>query len=56
VIIDDFDEDGVVLILTEPDYKKAIYATEQRVPYGVDAVIPVGPAKGFAIGEAITRR
>ncbi|WP_329272830.1 hypothetical protein [Streptomyces sp. NBC_01451] len=41
--------------MTEPDYKKAVYKAEQRVPYDVDVVIPVGPAKGFVIGEAITR-
>ncbi|MFF3376481.1 Uma2 family endonuclease [Streptomyces sp. NPDC002680] len=55
VIIDDFDDGGAVLVLTEPDYKKAIYKAEQRVPYGVDVVIPVGPAKGLVIGDAITR-
>lgn len=55
VIIDDFDEGGAVLVLTEPDYKKAVYTAEQRVAYGVDVVIPVGPAKGLVIGDAITR-
>ncbi len=55
VIIDDFDEDGAVLILTEPDPEKARYRNELRVPYGADAVIPDGPAKGFTIGEAITK-
>lgn len=26
-----------------------------RVSYGTDAIIPDGPAKGFLIGESITR-
>jgi len=55
VIIDDFDDDGAVLVLTAPNRKKATYEDEHRVPYGADAVIPSGPAKGFAIGDAITR-
>ncbi|TMU95003.1 Uma2 family endonuclease [Streptomyces sp. DASNCL29] len=53
VLIDDFDGDGTVVILTAPDPDKAVYAEEHRVPYGTDAVIPDGPAKGFVIGEAI---
>ncbi|MEU8959706.1 Uma2 family endonuclease [Streptomyces sp. NPDC048518] len=55
VIVDDFDEDGAVLVLTAPNPKKESYEDEHRVPYGTDAVVPSGPAKGFAIGEAITR-
>ncbi|GAA3372372.1 Uma2 family endonuclease [Streptomyces sannanensis] len=55
VIIDDFDAEGAVLVLTAPNPKKATYEDEHRVPYGTDAVIPSGPAKGFAIGDAITR-
>ncbi|WP_413807558.1 Uma2 family endonuclease [Streptomyces sp. OE57] len=55
VLIDDFDGDGTVVILTAPDPDKAVYADEHRVPYGTDAVIPDGPAKGFVIGEAIVR-
>ncbi|AGP55481.1 Uma2 family endonuclease [Streptomyces rapamycinicus] len=53
ILIDDFDGDGTVVILTAPDPDKAAYADEHRVPYGTDAVIPDGPAKGFVIGEAI---
>jgi hypothetical protein len=53
VIVDDFDDEGAVLVLTSPDPKKAKYADEHRVPYGADAVIPEGPAKGFAVGKAI---
>jgi len=53
VIVDDFDDDGAVLVLTSPDPKKAKYADEHRIPYGTDAVIPEGPAKGFAIGKEI---
>ncbi|WP_343299688.1 Uma2 family endonuclease [Streptomyces sp. 5-6(2022)] len=55
VLIDDFDGDGTVVILTAPDPDKAVYTDEHRVPYGTDAVIPDGPAKGFVIGEAIVR-
>ncbi|NIY67716.1 Uma2 family endonuclease [Streptomyces malaysiensis] len=55
VLIDDFDGDGTVVILTTPDPDKAVYADEHRVPYGTDAVVPDGPAKGFVIGEAIVR-
>lgn len=55
VIVDDFDEDGAVLVLTAPNPKKESYEDAHRVPYGTDAVVPSGPAKGFAIGEAITR-
>ncbi|MGW5448312.1 Uma2 family endonuclease [Streptomyces asiaticus] len=53
VLIDDFDGDGTVVVLTNPNPDKAVYADEHRVPYGTDAVIPDGPAKGFVIGEAI---
>lgn len=53
VIVDDFDDDGAVFVLTSPDPGKAKYADEHRVPYGTDAVIPEGPAKGFAIGKEI---
>ncbi|MEU4795120.1 Uma2 family endonuclease [Streptomyces sp. NPDC023327] len=55
VIVDDFDEDGAVLVLSSPNPKKASYEDEHRVPYGTDAIIPSGPAKGFVIGEDITR-
>ncbi|MEV7870939.1 Uma2 family endonuclease [Streptomyces sp. NPDC088124] len=55
VLIDDHDSDGTVVILTAPNPGKATYADEHRVPYGTDAIIPDGPAKGFAIGEEITR-
>ncbi|ORT58516.1 Uma2 family endonuclease [Streptomyces sp. CB03238] len=55
VIIDDFDEDGAILVLSEPNPGKERYEDEHRVPYGTDAVIPNGPAKGFTIGKAITR-
>lgn len=56
VIVDDFDEGGAVLVLTAPNPKKAIYEDEHRVFYGAEVTIPSGPAKGFVIGEAITRR
>ncbi|WPO73274.1 Uma2 family endonuclease [Streptomyces sp. KN37] len=55
VIVDDFDEDGAVHVLSLPDPEKATYGETHRVPYGTEAVIASGPAKGFAIGEEITR-
>ncbi|MFP3991940.1 Uma2 family endonuclease [Streptomyces sp. E11-3] len=55
VLVDDHDGDGAVVLLTSPNPKKAIYTDEHRVPYGTDAVLPEGPAKGFVIGEDITR-
>ncbi|MGY1498397.1 Uma2 family endonuclease [Streptomyces sp. QTS52] len=55
VIIDDFDEDGAVVVLSAPNPGKATYEDEHRVTYGTDAIIPSGPAKGFVIGGAITR-
>ncbi|MFD5423900.1 Uma2 family endonuclease [Streptomyces sp. NPDC127084] len=56
VLVDDHDGDGVVLILTTPNPGKAVYEDEHRVPYGTDAIVPSGPAKGLAIGAEITRR
>lgn len=53
VIIDD-DNSGTVSILTAPLPERARYEDEHRVPYGTDAVVPEGPAKGFVIGEDIT--
>ncbi|MGV9989746.1 Uma2 family endonuclease [Streptomyces sp. NPDC003374] len=50
---DGFDDEGAVVVLTSPDPKKARYTDEHRVPYGSDAIIPEGPAKGFAVGRAI---
>lgn len=54
VIIDDYDNSGTVSILTAPVPERARYEDEHRVPYGTDAVVPEGPAKGFVIGEDIT--
>lgn len=54
VIIDDYDNHGTVSILTAPVPEHARYEDEHRVPYGTEAVVPEGPAKGFVIGEAIT--
>jgi hypothetical protein len=56
VIVDDHDDEGAVLVLSVPNSKKATYDDEHRIPYGTDAVIPSGPAKGFVIGEAVTRK
>ncbi|WP_317620056.1 Uma2 family endonuclease [Streptomyces sp. CBMA156] len=54
VIIDDHDDGGAVTLLTDPDPERREYATSTRVPYGKEAVIPEGPAKGFVIGPEIT--
>ncbi|MFF7247806.1 Uma2 family endonuclease [Embleya sp. NPDC008237] len=56
VIIDDFDEDGVVTVLSNPDATKGEYGMATRAAYGTVATIPDGPLKGFAIGPAITAR
>ncbi|MET8008882.1 VOC family protein [Streptomyces sp. NPDC005271] len=42
--------------LTSPDPHKAVHTDEHRVPYGTEAIIPDGPAKGFVIGEVMVRR
>ncbi|MFJ4094440.1 Uma2 family endonuclease [Kitasatospora sp. NPDC089913] len=55
VIIDDYDYGGgAVTVLSGPDPERGAYARSERTPYGEDAVIPEGPAKGFAIGPGIT--
>ncbi|MGP3686699.1 Uma2 family endonuclease [Streptomyces sp. IBSNAI002] len=54
VIIDDFDGHGTVSVLTGPVPGEARYASEVRMPYGTEVIVPEGPAKGFVIGEAIT--
>lgn len=54
VIIDDYDSQGTVTVLTEPQPEKADWVGVHRVPYGTDVTIPEGPAKGFVIGETVT--
>ncbi|MFD7455056.1 Uma2 family endonuclease [Kitasatospora sp. NPDC059827] len=54
VIIDDHENGGVVTILTGPDRERRAYEYAARIPYGKEAVIPEGPAKGFVIGPEIT--
>ncbi|MGC9382005.1 Uma2 family endonuclease [Streptomyces sp. MH13] len=54
VIIDNYDAQGTVTVLTEPRPDKADWLGVVRVPYGTDVDIPKGPATGFVIGEAIT--
>jgi len=54
VIIDEYDGEGTVTILTEPRPDKADWVGVVRVPFGADAPVSKGPAKGFAITEAIT--
>ncbi|WP_159400248.1 hypothetical protein [Streptomyces sp. XY431] len=41
-------------VLSGPDPERGAYARSERTPYGEDAVVPEGPAKGFAIGPGIT--
>ncbi|MFE2412229.1 hypothetical protein ACFXDE_28175 [Kitasatospora sp. NPDC059408] len=53
-IIDDDDHGGAVTILTDPDVERRAYNRSARVPYGKEAVIEEGPAKGFVIGPEIT--
>jgi Uma2 family endonuclease len=54
VLIDDYDGQGTVTVLTSPCPDRADYADSVRRPYGTEATIPEGPAKGFTIGESIT--
>ncbi|MFI9360042.1 Uma2 family endonuclease [Kitasatospora sp. NPDC053057] len=54
VIIDDYDDGGTVTVLTGPDRERRAYEYSARIPYGKEAVIPEGPAKGFVIGPEIT--
>jgi len=54
VIIDDYDDQGTVTVLTEPRPEKADWVGVHRVPYGTEVTIPEGPAKGFAVSDAIT--
>ncbi|MFI8390710.1 Uma2 family endonuclease [Streptomyces sp. NPDC085540] len=54
LIIDDYDEQGSVRVLSDPTPDRARYASEVRMPYGSAVTIPEGPAKGFVITEAIT--
>ncbi|MFD4246413.1 Uma2 family endonuclease [Streptomyces sp. NPDC058525] len=54
VIIDDYDGHGTVSVLAGPVPSEARYASEVRMPYGTEVIIPEGPGKGFVIGQAIT--
>jgi Uma2 family endonuclease len=54
VIIDDFDDGGSVTVLSGPDPARGSYASSVRTPYGEEAIVPEGPAKGFVIGPGIT--
>lgn len=55
VLVDDYDEDGTVTVLSEPDSKHADYRNSRRYSYGTDVLITEGPAKGFVVDDAITR-
>jgi hypothetical protein len=55
ILVDDHDEDGKVTMPSRPEPAQARYAGESSLPYGTDPVVPEGPAKGFVIGEEITR-
>ncbi|WP_327384833.1 Uma2 family endonuclease [Streptomyces sp. NBC_01207] len=50
VLIDDYDENGIVTVLTVPEPGKSVYRNELRAAYGTAVTIPEGPAKGFTIG------
>jgi Uma2 family endonuclease len=54
ILIDDYDLHGTVTIMTSPSPTEAVYQAAIRVPYGKEAAIPEGAAKGFVITEAIT--
>lgn len=54
LIIDDYDGHGTVSVLTGPVPGESRYASEVRMPYGTEVVIPEGPAKGFTVDGAIT--
>ncbi|GAA3179418.1 MULTISPECIES: Uma2 family endonuclease [Streptomyces] len=54
VLIDDFDEQGTVTVLTSPCPEKGTYADSFRRPYGAEVAVPEGPAKGFVLGGAVT--
>ncbi|MFE0134771.1 Uma2 family endonuclease [Streptomyces sp. NPDC059037] len=54
VIVDDYDAEGTVTVLTEPQPANADWVGVHRVPYGTEVTIPEGPAKGFTITEVIT--
>ncbi|MFJ4617546.1 Uma2 family endonuclease [Streptomyces sp. NPDC088812] len=54
VLIDDYDGQGAVTLLTGPRPDTADWEDVHRVPYGTEVTVPEGPAKGFVIGEAIT--
>ncbi|WP_338059946.1 Uma2 family endonuclease [Streptomyces ossamyceticus] len=56
VVIDDHDGEGAVTLFTGPRPDKADWEDIHRVPYGTEVVIPEGPAKGFAVTEAVTGR
>lgn len=54
LIIDDYDGQGGVRVLSDPAPDRARYESEVRMPYGSAVTIAEGPAKGFVITEAIT--
>ncbi|WP_035799195.1 Uma2 family endonuclease [Kitasatospora mediocidica] len=54
VIIDDYDDGGAVTVLSGPDKGRGAYASSVRTPYGAEALVPDGPAKGFVVGPEIT--
>ncbi|MFF8783495.1 Uma2 family endonuclease [Streptomyces sp. NPDC015125] len=54
VLIDDHDGHGTVTVLAAPLPDESVYTDVRRARYGIDVIIPDGPAKGFTIGEAIT--
>ncbi|MCF6522245.1 Uma2 family endonuclease [Streptomyces sp. JJ36] len=53
LLVDDFDGDGSVRVLTQPDPETGRYADEHRVPYGTDVLLPSGPAEDFVLESAL---
>ncbi|GAA2626468.1 Uma2 family endonuclease [Streptomyces spororaveus] len=54
VLIDDYDENGIVTVLTVPEPGKGVYRNELRTAYGTAVTLPEGPAQGFTIGVDVT--
>ncbi|RFU84529.1 Uma2 family endonuclease [Streptomyces triticagri] len=54
VIVDSHDARGTVTVLSDPQPDRADWVGIHRVPFGTEVVLQDGPAKGFAVTEAIT--
>lgn len=54
VMVDDYDRDGTVTVLSAPDPARAEYSVVTRVPYGTPVTVPTGPAAAVVLGPALT--